>query len=187
MDLSKISNGTKIFAGAAFVYFVASFLNWYSWDVSVPGLGSLGSYSANAWGDVGFLWGSLWALLFLAAIVVLALPVFGVKAPTIPPVAFLALAALATIFTFLKLIIGEPDPISASFGIYLAVLAAAGATFGGFLMFKESGGDINDLKDMNKLKGQFSSSGAAGGDTPPPPPPPPGATPPPPPPPPPAP
>lgn len=185
MDLSKISKGGQIFAGAAFVYFVASFLNWYSWDYSVPGL-SL-STSVNAWGDIGFLWGSLWALLFLAAIVLLALPVFGVKAPTIPAIAYLAVAALATVFTFLKLIIGEPDPISASFGIYLAVLAAAGATFGGFLMFKESGGDINDLKDINKIKGQFGASSAgAGGDTPPPPPPPPGATPPPPPPPPPA-
>jgi hypothetical protein len=181
MDLTKLSKGGKIFAGAAFVYFIASFLNWYSWDYSVPGL-SL-STSVNAWGDIGFLWGSLWALLFLAAIVVLALPVFGVKGPKLPAVAFLAVAALATVFTLLKLVIGEPDPITASFGIYLAVLAAAGATFGGFLMFTESGGSVNDLKDINKLKGQFSG-GSTGGDTPPPPPPPPGMTPPPPPPPP---
>jgi hypothetical protein len=45
--------------------------------------------------------------------------------------------------------------------------------------FKESGGDFNDLKDMNKLKGAFQGSSDSA-----PPPPPPGMTPPPPPPPP---
>jgi hypothetical protein len=98
---------------------------------------------------------------------------------------------LATLFALLKLVIGEDDfgnpftgeviEVNASFGLYLAVIAAAVACAGGFLMFKESGGDLSDLKDMNKLKGQFG--GSAGGSTPPPPPPP-GMTPPPPPPPP---
>ena len=51
-------------------------------------------------------------------------------------------------------------------------------------MFKESGGDLNDLKDINKIKSQFGNSGGTsmGGGTPPPPPPP-GMSPPPPPPP----
>ena len=33
---------------------------------------------------------------------------------------------------------------------------------GAFIGFKESGGDFNDLKDMNKIKGAFQGSG--GGD-----------------------
>ncbi|MBI4933614.1 MAG: hypothetical protein HY828_07025, partial [Actinobacteria bacterium] len=53
---------------------------------------------------------------------------------------------------------------------------------GGFLMFQESGGDLNDLKDVEKLKGHAGIQG--GSSTPPPPPPPGGGTPPPPPPPP---
>ena len=191
MDLSKVSKGGQIFAGAGIVFLIASFLPWYSVEFGgFEGIGSV-SNSVNAWGDIGFLWGSLWALLLLAGAVLLILPAFGVQAPKVPAVAFLAVAALATIFTLLKLLIGEDDApdlgitIDASFGLYLAIIAAAAATFGAFTMFKESGGDLNDLKDINKMKGQFGGSGGAsmGGGAPPPPPPPPGMSPPPPPPP----
>lgn len=190
MDLSKISKGGQIFAGAGIVFLIASFLPWYSLEYGgFEGVGGI-SDSANAWGDIGFLWGSLWALLLLGGAVLLILPAFGVTAPKLPAVAFLAVAALATLFTLLKLIIGEDDApslgitVDASFGLYLAILAAAAATFGAFTMFKESGGDLNDLKDVNKMKSQFGGSGgpSMGGGTPPPPPP--GMSPPPPPPPP---
>lgn len=190
MDLSKISKGGQIFAGAAILFLIASFLPWYSLEYGgFEGIGAV-SDSANAWGDIGFLWGSLWALLLLGAAVLLILPAFGVAAPKLPAVAYLAVAALATVFTILKLLIGEDDApelgitIDASFGLYLAIIAAAVATFGAFTMFKESGGDLNDLKDMNKMKSQFGGTGAGsvGGGTPPPPPPP-GMSPPPPPPP----
>ncbi len=191
MDLSKISKGGQIFAGAGIVFLIASFLPWYSIDFGSSGIGLGGvADSANAWGDIGFLWGSLWALLLLAGAVLLILPAFGVQVPKLPAVAFMAVGALATIFTLLKLLIGEDDSppyftINASFGLYLAIVAAAAATFGGFLMFKESGGDLNDLKDINKMKSQFGGTGgpSMGGGTPPPPPPPPGMSPPPPPPP----
>ena len=168
MDLSKISKGGQIWAGAGIVFFIASFLPWYTAEYKgVSGIGGA-SVDANAWGDLGFLWGSLWALLFLAGIALLVLPAFGVAVPKLPAVAYMAVAGLATVFTLLKLLIGED-------------VAAAAAAFGGFMMFKESGGELNDLKDMNKLKGQFG--GNTGGGTPPPPPPPPGMSPPPPPPP----
>lgn len=175
MDLSKLTKGGQIFVGASLVYLIASFLPWYTIDVQ-----GYGSQSFNAWGDIGFLWGSLWALALLALAVIHALPAFGVAGPKIPAVANLAVAALATLFGLLKLLIGEDtyfgNDISASFGLFLAIIAAAGATFGGFLLFKESGGSINDLKDMNKLKGQFSGGGPGspppppGGMVPPPPP-----------------
>lgn len=189
MDLSKISKGGQIFAGAGIVFLIASFLPWYSVEYGgFQGVGGI-SDSANAWGDIGFLWGSLWALLLLGGAVLLILPAFGVQVPKLPAVAFLAVGALATIFTVLKLLIGEDDApelgitIDASFGLYLAIIAAAAATFGAFLMFKESGGEFNDLKDMNKMKGQFGGSGGGGAGGTPPPPPPPGMSPPPPPPP----
>ena len=190
MDLSKISKGGQIFAGAAIVFLIASFLPWYSVEYGgFEGIGAV-SDSANAWGDVGFLWGSLWALLLLGGAVLLILPAFGVAVPKLPAVAYLAVAALATVFTLLKLLIGEDDApelgitIDASFGLYLAIIAAAVATFGAFTMFKESGGDLSDLKDVNKMKSQFGGTGGSsmGGGTPPPPPPP-GMSPPPPPPP----
>lgn len=179
MDLSKLSMGQKIFAVAGLVYFIASFLAWYTYSFT-----GIVDVSANAW-DIGFLWGSLWALLFIIGAVLLVLPSFGVAAPKLPAIAYLLVGALATLFTLLKLLIGEPDPISASFGIYLALIAAIGAGYGAFLMFKESGGSLDDLKDMNKIKGSFGGSSSSGGSSAaPPPPPPPGMSPPPPPPPP---
>ncbi|CAN5548092.1 hypothetical protein BH10ACT2_BH10ACT2_24550 [soil metagenome] len=167
MDLSKISKGGQIFAAGGIVYFIASLLPWYTLDVG-PELRSFGiaDISANAWGDIGFLWGSLWAILLIAGAVALILPAFGVGAPKLPAAAYLAVAALATLFTVLKLIIGEDDPISTGFGLYLAVIAALVALFGAFTMFKDAGGSLSDLKDMNKMKSQFAS----GGGTPPPPP-----------------
>ena len=182
MDLSKISKGGQIFAGAGIVYLIASFLPWYSLPSEYEAIGIDVSY--NAWGDIGFLWGSLWALLFLGGAALLILPAFGVQVPKLPEIAYLIVAGLATVFTVLKLLIGETEPLSSSFGIYLAVIAAAAAAFGAFTMFKESGGDLNDLKDINKIKSQFGNSGGTsmGGGTPPPPPPP-GMSPPPPPPP----
>ena len=50
--------------------------------------------------------------------------------------------------------------------------------------FKESGGELGDLTNMDKLKASFASSNSGAESAPPPPPPPPGMTPPPPPPPP---
>jgi hypothetical protein len=187
MDLSKVSKGGQIFVGASIVYFIASLLPWYTIPDEFAILGIPTSF--NAWFDIGFLWGSLWAILLVIGAVIVALPAFGADVK-LPPVPFLVVSGLAAIFTSLKLLVGEDDPISSSFGIYLAVLAAIGATFGAFTMFKESGGEVSHLTDVEKMKGQFGMTGGASGASapPPPPPPPPPApgTPPPPPPPPPA-
>ncbi len=176
MDLSKISKGGMVFIGGALVFAIASFLDWFTLS-GLPGY--VGSVGGNGF-DVGFLWCTLWFVLFLGGAIILALPAFGVAAPKIPPVAFLAVGALGALFVILKLLIGE-EFFDRSAGIYIAVIAALAVTAGGFLKFQESGGTINDLKDVNKLKASFNQGG---GSTPPPPPPPPGMTPPPPPPPP---
>ena len=73
--------------------------------------------------------------------------------------------------------------ISRGIGLYLALLAAIAVFVGCVMAFRESGGDLNDLKDFNKLKSAFGSGGSNSAGSPPPPPPPPaGGMPPPPPP-----
>lgn len=171
MDLSKVSKGGQIFVGASIVYFIASLLPWYSIPDEFAILGIPTSF--NAWGDIGFLWGSLWAILLVIGAVLVALPAFGKTVWQPKGVVFLVIAGLATLFTLLKLLVGEEDPISTSFGIYLAVLAAGAAAFGAFTMFKESGGSVDDLKDVDKLKSQFGMAGGATASSAPPPPPPP--------------
>ena len=176
MDLSKISKGGMVFVVGSIVFAIASFLDWFSLSIG----GGLGDFGGNGF-DVGFIWCTLWFVLFLGGAVVLALPAFGVAAPKLPPVSFLAVGAVGALFVILKLLIGE-EFLDRSLGLYLAVIAALAVTAGGFMIFQESGGSLNDLKDMNKLKASFNQGG---GETPPPPPPPPpsGMTPPPPPPP----
>ena len=54
----------------------------------------------------------------------------------------------------------------------LSTVAGIVAAVGGFMNFTASGGNVNDLKDMSKLKASFGG-GKADDDLPPPPPPPP--------------
>lgn len=180
VDLSKISKGGMVFTGGSILFLIASFLTWFSLDERY-GLGA-SNVGYNGF-DTGFLWCTLWVVVFIGLSVILVLPAFGVDAPKIPPIAFLAAGALGALLVILKLLIGDSyfgADFSRSIGIYIAAIAAIIVAFGGFLKFQESGGNLNDLKDMNKLKSSF---GGPGGGTPPPPPPP-GMTPPPPPPPP---
>ena len=75
MDLSKLSNSDKIVGVGAIVGIVAAFLPWYSWSVSVFGVSSGGGVNGlNSW----------WMLSFVAAVLALlmvALPLFGVALP----------------------------------------------------------------------------------------------------------
>lgn len=147
MDLNKLSRGDKIYAGGALAYLIASVLPWFS----------KGRFSGNGW-DVGFIWCRLWALLFIAAVVLLALPAFGQAKVKLPSIGYLALAALATLFALLKLIVGEKVVgvrLDRSIGLFLAVVAAGVTVYGGLGKFLESGGSLDELTDVDKIKRRF--------------------------------
>ncbi len=145
MDLSKLSKGEQLFVGGSLLYVISSFFNWFKID-----LGPLGSQGANGF-DVGFGWCTLWFILLLLGAASLLLPMFGVDVPKLPAIAYLAVGALAALFAVLKLLIGI-EGLDRGIGLFLAVIASLIAAFGGFLKFKESGGSLDDLKDMNKIK-----------------------------------
>ncbi len=166
MDVSKVSKGSMVFIGGSVLFAIASFLNWFSFG-SVFGVNLAGA-SANGF-DAGFFWCTLWFILFLGAAVVLALPAFGVAAPTLPAVSYVAVGALGAIFVLLKLIIGV-DFYDRSVGIFVGLAAALVVTFGGFLVYKESGGTLDDLKDIEKLRASFHHVGSGPASPPPPPP-----------------
>jgi hypothetical protein len=169
MDVSKVSTGSMVFIGGSVLFAIASFLDWFSFG-SVFGV-SLPGASANGF-DAGFLWCTLWFVVFLGAAVVLALPAFGVAAPKLPAVSYVAAGALGSIFVLLKLIIGI-EFYDRSAGIYIGLVAALVVTCGGFLVYTESGGTIDDLKNIDKLRGSLHHVGSGDASPPPPPPPPP--------------
>lgn len=147
MDFSKLSKGDQMVAGGALVFLIAMFLPWFSIDVGPF------SSSVNGW-DYGF-WGVLMLILLIAAAALVVLPAAG-KSINAPAITVLALAAIAAVFVLLKFLIGESH-FSRGFGIILAFIGAAIATFGGFTKFKAAGGSVSDLKDPTKLKGQMQS------------------------------
>ena len=191
MDLSKfkISDWLKVGGGAAFLIF--GFLPW----VKFSGFGFGGSSGGNVF-DFFFTGIIPWILIIGTAVVTVLLVTGKMKPGNLPwPMIMLAATALAALLLILRLLINPLDgkdlieasggSVGRGIGMILSTIAGIAAAAGSVLGFKESGGDLNDLKDMNKLKSSFGGgqgAGPGGGSTPPPPPP--GVTPPPPPPPP---
>lgn len=187
MDLSKFKTSDWLKIGGAIGFLIFGFFEW----VTVEGPGGI---DAGGGGNVfDFFWtGTLPWILVIGTGVITFLMVNGTMKPgTLPwPLIMLIATGLAALLLLIRILfnpIEGSDAIEAfggsvgrGIGMILSVIAGLVAFVGAVLGFKESGGDFNDLKDMNKLKGAFQGSGEASS----PPPPPPGMTPPPPPPPP---
>ena len=190
MDMSKFKTSDWMKAGGALAVLIAYFLDWTSIDCGglgdIPGLGNACD-NANLSGSSFFFRGTLPWLLVLATGILTVLLVLEIVKKTLLPwgIVFLAATGLATLLIFIYIVHPTYTGVSGigrGIGAWLA-LVGAGVAFAGSLMgFQEAGGNLNDLKDVNKLKSEFGI-GTKGGDTPPPPP---SMTPPPPPPPPPS-
>ena len=202
MDFSKFKPSDWLKAGGGLVMLIAYFLTW--WEYTVPGFQGIGGGSLSYSGSEYFFTGTLpWLLLLAIGVftVLAVLDIFKLPASVPSGLVFLGASVLSLLLLLIRFagngIDGAPDSADSGFsrgaGLYLALLAAIAVVAGSVIGFKEGGGSLNDLKDMNKLKSQFGGSTGTGGTppppppgggfTPPPPPPPAGGTPPPPPPP----
>ncbi len=181
MDLSKFKTSDWLKIGGALVFLVFGFMSWIS--TSVDGVDVPGSDSANVW---DFFWtGMLPWLLVLGTGVITFLLISGtVKAGGLPwPLIMLGATGLAALLLLIRVVFNplEDRDLVESFGVEIGrgigmIGSAVGGclAFAGALMgFKDSGGSLSDLKDMNKMKSQFGGGGGAA-------PPPPGMPPPPP-------
>ncbi len=187
MDLSKFKTSDWLKVGGAIGFFIFGFFSW----TTVSGPGGVG-------GDSGFnvfhffFTGTIpWILVIATGIITFLLATGSMKSGTLPwPLIMLIATGLAALLLLIRLLFNPLDgkdaiesfggSVGRGIGLILSVISGFAAFAGAFMGFKESGGDFNDLKDMNKIKGAFQGSG----DSAPPPPPPPGMAPPPPPPPP---
>ena len=112
----------------------------------------------------------------MAAGVIAFLLAAGIIKPGGPPWSLLLVlgTGLATLLMLIRIILGAGDEAGFEFdrgpGMYVAFVAAIVALVGAVMNYKASGGDLNDLKDFNKIKGAFAKPGDS---APPPPPPPP--------------
>lgn len=176
MDFSKFKPSDWMKVGGGAVMLVAYFLRW--WEVDYFG------YNDGVSGSEYFFTGTVPWLILIAVGVLSFLAAAGkFKLPSnMPaPLIFLGASILAFILVLIRFFSDGVDsggvdiPTTRGIGLYLALLAAIVVVIGSVLGFKESGGELNDLKDINKIKGQFSHGAGSpppppGGYTPPPPP-----------------
>ena len=172
MDLSsfKISDWLKVGGGALFL--IAGPLTW--WRVTFDGGLFFGSESESLhgvgdyFGTVGFAW-----LIFIAIAVLTVLLRLGiVKLPSSLPVPlmFLAAAALGALLVLVRFLFDGIDDggfgldledagfdISRGLGAWLGLIGAAAVVAGCVMGFTESGGNLADLKDVDKLKSELGS------------------------------
>jgi len=179
MDLRafKLSDWLKVGGGALFL--IAGPLTW--WKVTFDGGSLFGAESAPAhglgdyFGTVGIAW-----LLFIAIAVLTVLMRLGiVKMPSnLPvPLVFLSAAAIGALLVLFRFLFDGIDggfggfdledagfDISRGLGAWLGLIAAAAVVAGCVMGFTESGGNLADLKDVDKLKSEFGTiSSALGG------------------------
>jgi len=157
-----------IAGGSALTWVILFYFPWYTF--SLKGLGSYTSFNMSGQ-DAGDLRWLFW-LLAIAIIAFLVLRIQDAQLPDLPISdgrLVLIAGGVLTAFTVLFAFVLKPSSdFSAAFGLYLSIAAAAGVTYGGFLMDAAN-------SSPHKADGDFTSS--PGSSWTPQPPPPPGSQP----------
>jgi small-conductance mechanosensitive channel len=129
-DASQVKRSTWIAGGGALVLWISTFLPW--WKSSI-----VSSVHLSGWHT-----GALGKLVFFVALIALALVVVDflkIEIPQLPwPISLLLLGAgaLSLLLVIIRFI-DTPDGASRAWGLYVAILAAAALTYGGWLKLQE--------------------------------------------------
>jgi hypothetical protein len=136
MDISKLSLGSKIVAGAGILFLIDSFFfNWQEVDV--------GSFSAGV--KMWHGWGVLVGLTLLAILAWEAAQLADVKISVgalSPSMVTMLLSALLVLFTLIKVLTNDYVTSWAWIGLVLSIAVAAGA----WLKMQSAGESLADLK-----------------------------------------
>ena len=130
-DASSVKRSTWIAGGGAVVLLLPTFFSW--WTVSV-----LGFSVTRSGGDTG----ALGKLVFLVALIAIALVVVDFmkidisQLPVPVPLALLGAGALSVILVLWRFI-DTPNHVDWAWGLYVALIAAAVLTYGGWLKLQE--------------------------------------------------
>lgn len=139
-DLARLSTASKIAGGAAVVLLISTFLEWL--HVSFAGIagGGASGFSAYSFGKLTAL-----AAAIVIALVVMEAMAVSVSLPLAPALIIVICGGLSVIFAGYHIFSTPVDSISgiggidagASFGVYLATLAAVAVTYGGWRKMHE--------------------------------------------------
>jgi len=167
MDIKSFKPSTWLMTVGALVMLIAGlFIDWAKIEMF--------GFSETA--DNAFDWARGWiAWILVIAVGGTALATAAGKSVRRSnlPLVQTALSGIALLLMLLLMITG-PDKdgidLDRAFGLWLSFLATIAVFAGSVMNLTESGGNLKDLTDVNKLKDSFGSSGESGGSTPPPPP-----------------
>ncbi len=130
-DASSVKRSTWIAGGGAVLLLISTFFSW--WKVSALGF----SVNASGWDT-----GGLGKLVFFVALIAIALIVVDhmkvdiSQLPIPVSLAVLGCGALSLLLVIIRYI-DTPDGVSRAWGIYVAIIAAAVLTYGGWLKLQE--------------------------------------------------
>ena len=157
----KLKTSEALTAGGGAIVFIFAFFSWMK--VSFEGYGD----TANAF---EFFWtGTLpWILLSAGAVATVLRALGKMKtASNRGSMIQLLTTALATLLILIRVTFntleakdlaeGLGADISRGFGLYIATIGALVALGGVVMSFQESGGNLKDLTDIDKLKGTLGS------------------------------
>lgn len=144
----------------------------------------VGSFTGDGPFDYFFTGGIAWIIVVVVGALAFAKALGKLPEDKPWPLIFLIASGVAAILMILRIILGGRDvgfgaSVDRGIGMYGALVWAILGTAGAYMAFKEAGGELGHLTDMDKMKSSFSGDGDSGGgdDTAPPPPPPPPAAP----------
>jgi len=172
LDFSKFKTPDWMMMGAGVAMLILGFVLPWS-TISVGGFSDSGDNPFNYFFTGGIAW------ILVSAVGVLVLLRGLDKLPTTQPwsLIFVGASGLAAILMIIRLILGGRSELGIDLdrgaGMYVAGICAIVCAVGAVMGFQAGGGELSDLKDMDKLKQSFADAGDGGDDAPPPPPPPP--------------
>jgi hypothetical protein len=164
MDFSKFKTSDWLKVGGALGFLIFGFLNWVTIDYG--GDMGLGSDSGAKVFDF-FFTGTIPWILVLGSGIITVLTITGtMKAGKVNWGMLMLLAnGIAAVLMLIRVIFNPIDgkdalealgiDVGRGIGMILSTLAVLAAAAGAVMGYTESGGNINDLKDINKLKGGF--------------------------------
>jgi hypothetical protein len=174
VDVSKFKTTDWLKVGGAAAFLVFGFLPW----TKVSGFGV-----SDSGGNVfDFFWTGVipWILIMGIGVVTMLLVLEKIPNRLPWPLIMVAGAALAALLLLLRLLFNPLEgkdalevlgaDVGRGIGLILSVLAGLVVLAGCVLAFTESGGNLNDLTDIDKIKSQFGGSSDHVGGMPPPPP-----------------
>jgi hypothetical protein len=161
MDFSKFKTSDWLKVGGAIGFLIFGFFNWVtvsSEDISIATDAKVFDF---------FVTGTIpWILVLGTGIITVLTATGNMKSGKANlPMLMLLANGIAAVLILIRIIFNPIDGADGAellgieyqrgIGMILSTIAVLAATAGAFIGYTESGGNINDLKDINKLKGGF--------------------------------